>query len=45
LLLGHSNLSTTAQYLMIATTEVCATVSPLESLNVMPPVVPDLVPA
>ena len=45
LLLGHRNLSTTARYLMIATDKVCATVSPLESLNVIPPTVPDLVPA
>jgi site-specific recombinase XerD len=35
LLLGHRNLSTTAQYLMIATSKVCATTSPLESLNVI----------
>jgi integrase/recombinase XerD len=45
LLLGHRNLSTTARYLMIATDKVCATVSPLESLNVFLPTVPDLVPA
>ena len=45
LLLGHRNLSTTARYLMIATDKVCATVSPLESLNVIVPTVPDLVPA
>jgi site-specific recombinase XerD len=45
LLLGHRNLSTTARYLMIATSKVCATVSPLESLNVTVPTVPDLVPA
>src|ERR1700690_3891552 len=32
LLLGHSSLSTTAQYLRIATTKVCATTSPLELL-------------
>jgi len=44
LLLGHRNLSTTAQYLMIATSKVCATVSPLESLNVVMPTAPDLVP-
>jgi integrase/recombinase XerD len=44
LLLGHRNLSTTARYLMIATSKVCATVSPLESLNVIVPSVPDLVP-
>ena len=45
LLLGHRNLSTTAQYLMIATSKVCATASPLESLNAVPPTTPDLVPA
>jgi len=45
LLLGHRNLSTTAQYLMIATSKVCATASPLESLNVVVRTVPDLVPA
>jgi site-specific recombinase XerD len=45
LLLGHRNLSTTAQYLMIATSKVCATASPLESLNVIVPTAPDLVPA
>jgi integrase/recombinase XerD len=45
LLLGHRNLSTTAQYLMIATSKVCATASPLESLNLVVPAVPDLVPA
>ena len=45
LLLGHRNLSTTARYLMIATSEVCATASPLESLDVTVPGVPDLVPA
>ena len=45
LLLGHRNLSTTAQYLMIATSKVCATASPLDTLNVMMPNMPDLVPA
>jgi integrase/recombinase XerD len=44
LLLGHRNLSTTAQYLMIATSKVCATTSPLESLAVLAPTAPDLVP-
>ena len=44
LLLGHRNLSTTAKYLMIATSKVCATASPLESLDVTVPGVPDLVP-
>jgi integrase/recombinase XerD len=45
LLLGHRNLSTTARYLMIATSKVCATASPLESLNVVMPNAPDLAPA
>jgi site-specific recombinase XerD len=45
LLLGHRNLGTTARYLMIATSQVCATTSPLESLEVIVPTVPDLVPA
>jgi site-specific recombinase XerD len=44
LLLGHRNLSTTARYLMIATSKVCATTSPLESLRDITPGVPDLVP-
>ena len=33
LLLGHRNLSTTAKYLLIAASKVCATASPLESLQ------------
>jgi integrase/recombinase XerD len=45
LLLGHSNLGTTSKYLRIATSKVCATASPLDALQAMPPVVPDLVPA
>jgi integrase/recombinase XerD len=45
LLLGHRNLSTTAQYLLIATSKVCATTSPLESLHTISPTAPDLVPA
>jgi integrase/recombinase XerD len=45
LLLGHRNLATTARYLRIATTKVCATASPLDALHTMTPVVPDLVPA
>jgi integrase/recombinase XerD len=45
LLLGHRNLSTTARYLMIAASTVCATASPLDSLDVTVPGVPDLVPA
>jgi integrase/recombinase XerD len=44
LLLGHRNLGTTARYLMIATSKVCATTSPLESLNAAVPTAPDLVP-
>jgi integrase/recombinase XerD len=45
MLLGHRNLATTARYLMIATDKVCATVSPLDTLDVIMPTVPDLVPA
>jgi integrase/recombinase XerD len=45
LLLGHRNLGTTARYLMIATNKVCATTSPLESLAIISPTVPDLIPA
>ena len=45
LLLGHRNLTTTARYLMIATSKVCATTSPLEFLDVILPAVPDLVSA
>ena len=45
LLLGHRNLSTTARYLRIATSKVCATASPLESLPAVTPTAPDLVPA
>ena len=45
LLLGHRSLSTTARYLLIATSKVCATASPLESLPTVPPTTPDLVPA
>jgi integrase/recombinase XerD len=44
-LLGHSNLGTTSKYLRIATSKVCATASPLDALQAMTPVVPDLVPA
>jgi integrase/recombinase XerD len=43
LLLGHRNLSTTARYLRIATTTVCATASPLDALQVIATAVPDLV--
>lgn len=46
LLLGHRNLSTTAQYLMIATSKVCATASPLEALHTATVIIPpDLMPA
>jgi integrase/recombinase XerD len=45
LLLGHRNLGTTARYLMIATNKVCATTSPLESLAIISPTVPDLITA
>ena len=36
LLLGHRNLSTTARYLRLATSTVCATVSPLDNLPPSP---------
>jgi integrase/recombinase XerD len=45
LLLGHRNLSTTAQYLMIATNKICATTSPLEALPSATRTAPNLVPA
>jgi hypothetical protein len=35
LLLGHSNLATTSKYLRITTSQVCATASPLDALQVM----------
>jgi integrase/recombinase XerD len=44
LLLGHRNLTTTARYLLIATSKVCAAVSPLESLPATPSTAPYLVP-
>ena len=44
LLLGHRNLSTTAQYLRIATSKVCATASPLDALHATTTAAPDLVP-
>ena len=37
LLLGHRSLATTSRYLKIATSTVCATVSPLDLLPVVPP--------
>jgi integrase/recombinase XerD len=45
LLLGHRNLSTTAQYLLISTSTICATASSLESLDIVSPASPDLVAA
>jgi site-specific recombinase XerD len=45
LLLGHRNLSTTARYLRIATSMVCATTSPLDGLRGMTATAPDPVPA
>ena len=44
LLLGHRDLGTTAQYLRIANSTVCATASPLEALRRIGPTPPDLVP-
>jgi site-specific recombinase XerD len=40
LLLGHRSLSTTAQYLRIATSQVCATASPLDLLPHLVPLEP-----
>jgi len=45
LLLGHRSLTTTSKYLRIATSTVCATPSPLDSMRAATPTVPDLVPA
>jgi integrase/recombinase XerD len=45
LLLGHRNLATTARYLRIATTKVCATASPLDALRAITPNLPKLVSA
>lgn len=45
LLLGHRSLTTTSKYLRIATSQVCATVSPLDTLQATTPTMPDLVPA
>jgi site-specific recombinase XerD len=42
LLLGHRSLATTARYLRLTTTTVCATVSPLDLLP--PPVPPAVMP-
>jgi site-specific recombinase XerD len=39
LLLGHSDLATTVRYLHLATSRVCATVSPLDALLVTSPVI------
>ena len=44
LLLGHRSLSTTSKYLRIATSTVCATASPLDTLRPLTPKVPDLLP-
>jgi integrase/recombinase XerD len=45
LLLGHRNLGTTAQYLRIATSKVCATSSPLDALDSVVQPLPDPTPA
>ena len=37
LLLGHRSLATTARYLRLATTTVCATTSPLDLLPIVDP--------
>jgi site-specific recombinase XerD len=44
LLLGHRSLTTTSKYLRIATSKVCATASPLDSLHPVTTKVLDLVP-
>lgn len=44
LLLGHRSLSTTAQYLKLATTQVCATTSPFDLLCCPPPTPKDVTP-
>jgi site-specific recombinase XerD len=44
LLLGHRGLGTTAQYLRIATSSVCATASPLDTLHAVNSATADLVP-
>ena len=43
LLLGHRSLATTSKYLHIATSKVCATASPLDALQAITSVMPDLV--
>jgi site-specific recombinase XerD len=45
LLLGHRSLGTTARYLQLATTKVCAIASPLDTLQVSPRVMADPVAA
>lgn len=45
LLLGHRSLSTTAEYLRIASSKVCAVASPLDALQGMTAAASDLVPA
>jgi integrase/recombinase XerD len=42
LLLGHRSLTTTSRYLRIATSKVCATASPLDTLRGVLPAAPDL---
>jgi site-specific recombinase XerD len=41
LLLGDCNLATTPKYLRIPTSKVCAMASPLDALQLIPPLVPD----
>ncbi len=45
LLLGHRSLSTTARYLRLATSTVCATISPLDAVQVACRVIAEPVPA
>jgi site-specific recombinase XerD len=40
LLLGHRSLATTSRYLKVATSEVCATTSPLDLLPAVEPLTP-----
>jgi site-specific recombinase XerD len=45
LLLGHRSLCTTSQYLRLATSKVCATVSPLDAMQTALRAIPDPAPA
>ena len=45
LLLGHRSLNTTAKYLRLATSKVCATASPLDGLQAVAHTAGDSIPA